>query len=167
MKVFFLFLFLPKFLFSQETKVRVLSEEKGADNTIVTIAELIVQNNSFDPICIRISTGFLINNLSKDTIELATFGNDSHAAYDLLFTKDDMGLKLERIHGYPIVLNGFTSFVATLKLVRKSTCNNQILEVSYLKSTKDNYDKILDQTMRGLDWDGAIKLKFQTKEIHF
>jgi hypothetical protein len=177
MRIFFFLLFLPNILFSQETKLRVLSEENGPDNTIVTIAELIVQNKSLDPICILISTWFVEKNMSKDTVELATFGNDTvelatfgndnYASYDLLFTKKDVDFIIETNRQYPLILYGLTSFVATVKLVRKSTCKDQLFEVSYLKIPKYKYEVLLDMFWHDQRWDPDIKLKFQTKSVHF
>ena len=167
MKIIFLLLFLPGILFCQDAKVRVLSEEKRPDSIIVTIAELTVQNNSLDPLCISISTRFLIKNLSKDTIELATFGNDTYAAYDLLYTKEDVDWISDYKHEYPLVINGLTSFVVTLKLTRKSSCKEQLFDLSYLKATREMYDLLLAATMKREDWDPAIKLKFIQKSISF
>jgi hypothetical protein len=167
MKIFFLFLFLPNILFSQNAKFKILSEEKAFNNTIIMIVELEVKNDSLDPVCIIISPSFLNKNLNKDTVELATFGNDSYASYDLLFTIEDVGLKSESIRQYPLILYGLTSFVATLKFVRKTKCKDQLFKFSYLKIPRYNYNILLDKFWQDQDWGPDIKFKIQTKSIHF
>ena len=168
MRFMFLFLLLSNYLFSQESKFRILGEQKIDDSLVKQTMEVMIFNNTGHPICLKVSTSFRNKILSSDTIELApiNLGNDC-LNYDLWVSKYDHEVQVYDSPRYPLVLNSRTCFVATVNVVRNLKCKDSWIEYSYISQPDIDYTELVNKYEKNQKWDIDPKLKYRSRKIYF
>lgn len=159
-------LFFTNSLLSQESKLRILSEQNIGDSLVRQIAELVIFNNTSLPICIRVSWDFRAKILSTDTVELAPCGSKDYTYYDLWVSEEDAKSGVNDLPRYPLILNSRTSFVATLGLQKNLRCKNSWIEYSYISQPDVDYNELFDKYNQHQQWDTDPKLKYLTRRAY-
>ena len=168
MKLIVAFLLITNAIFSQESKFRIIGEEKINDSLIMQTAELMIFNNTGYPICLRVSTAFRSKILSRDTIELGPLNSGNGCLqYNLLVSKEDIERGFNENPSYPLVLNSRTCLVATVNLLRNLKCKNSWIEYSYINQQDIDYNDLLNKYSRHEKWNADPKLKYRSRKILF
>jgi hypothetical protein len=148
-------------LFSQESRVKVMSEFKINDSMVIQTLELSLFNNSGNPFCIATSLSFLSKVPSRDTVVLASRGEKSSCKYyGLNISEEDTKYGTNDIPSYPIVLNNRTSFITYVSVTRNIRCDNTWIEVNYISDNKINYcDLSASFNSKSKKWDAGLHFK--------
>ena len=158
-------LLFPHLGFSQDAKIRVLNEEKINDSLLSQTLELIIHNDTQDPICLKLSTSFLTI-LATDTVELAPISyNEGCIHYALWVSKKDYTTGVNDLPRFPVVLNSRTSFVANVRVVKNVKCRSAWIEFSFTNQDSINYQGLLEKYSKNEVWDDKI-IRFKIERVN-
>ncbi|TMI62909.1 MAG: hypothetical protein E6H07_16020 [Bacteroidetes bacterium] len=162
------FLLLNHFLWSQESKFKIISEVKISDSLTLRTGELMIFNNTSAPICLRVSTTFKAKILSRDTIRLSTgYSENDCFRYDLWVSQEDAERGFNDNPRYPLILYPRTCFVATISVLINLKCKDSWIDFSYLNQPDIDYNELLKKYEKHQVWDAGPKLKYKNGRVYF
>ena len=166
MKLIIVLLLFSSSLFSQQSKIRILGEEKINDSLVNQIAEVMIFNNTAHPLCLKVSWRIVSKILSRDTIELAPnmIGNCKY--YDLWAFKEDTEIESFDLPRYPLVINSRTCFFATVKVLKNLNCKESWIEYSYINQSDIDYSELVKKFENHQVWDRDPKIKYSQRRIN-